>query len=304
MLADPDFDLSPADVRAEAKRLLGRAAERAGEPSPPAAWRLGKVMRLPGTAAEVKAITPSLKAYAGEAPRVFTGKQALTAVYRSARSPRVLRVPHPGLLLPRAESAAREGQAWRSGVGESAGARGLLLAGCNNGKGAEGVLTGSQVLEADLSGTELVVLSADDTGLGDVQVGEGVSGLRQAFQLAGARAVVSALRQVPDRQSAQAHGPLLPKPGEGPEQVGRTTCRQVDDDRGAAPRLRRGRPSVFLGRLHPHRRAVRSAGPIAVASGKLSRFKLAGTGLAVSRSPEQTEHRPKVQSTHVEEDQP
>lgn len=82
---------------------------------------------------------------------------------------------------------------------------GLVLAGANAtaGAGAEnqgsgGVVTAEEVVDLDLSGTELVVLSACETGLGTVAGGEGVFGLQRAFGLAGARATVASLWQVDD----------------------------------------------------------------------------------------------------------
>lgn len=91
---------------------------------------------------------------------------------------------------------------------------GLVLAGANKIEEAlsqittvdDGWVTAHEVSMINLQGTELVVLSACGTGLGEVSAGEGVYGLRRAFQNAGAQTIISTLFEVSDQESRELVG--------------------------------------------------------------------------------------------------
>jgi CHAT domain-containing protein len=65
------------------------------------------------------------------------------------------------------------------------------------------LVTALELAGLDLWGTELVVLSACDTGRGDVKLGQGVYGMRRAFVVAGAKTVVMGLWKVNDETTRQ-----------------------------------------------------------------------------------------------------
>jgi CHAT domain-containing protein len=89
-------------------------------------------------------------------------------------------------------------------------ASGLAMAGANvpltdpgSAAGDTGILTAEEIATLDLLQTELVVLSACDTGAGRVLRGEGVFGLRRAFRIAGARSVVMTLWTISDDKTTE-----------------------------------------------------------------------------------------------------
>ena len=85
---------------------------------------------------------------------------------------------------------------------------GLAFAGANRRASAkpdetDGILTAEEIAGMNLEGVDWAVLSACNTGVGEIKVGEGVFGLRRAFQVAGAKTVIMSLWQVEDETTRQ-----------------------------------------------------------------------------------------------------
>ena len=174
--------------------------------------------RLPGTGAEVNAIAELMKAHEWKAS-VYTDELALKRVVEGVSSPRVVHLATHGFFLPdQRDKSDRAGLA-RSGGGVNptsgledpmlrsglffAGAD-RTLAGTATAEGLDnGVLTAMEAGNLNLTGTELVVLSACDTGRGEVKNGEGVFGLRRALEEAGAQEVLMSLWPVPDAETLE-----------------------------------------------------------------------------------------------------
>jgi CHAT domain-containing protein/tetratricopeptide (TPR) repeat protein len=128
---------------------------------------------------------------------LLTQGKATEARLKALHGPRVLHIATHGFFLPDESPSA----AAKSAGGNPLLRSGLVLAGANvrrSGEKDDGILTAAEVAQMDLRGTQLVVLSACETGLGDVQNGEGVYGLRRALVLAGAETQVTSLWKVAD----------------------------------------------------------------------------------------------------------
>jgi len=175
---------------------------------------------LPGSLREVTEISKLWPAAAADAVTVLSGDAATeTAVKQSLVGRRVVHLATHGFFLgsdcttPMAGTRAVGGLVAASSKTVALPAEnpllraGLALAGANRrGPAAldedEGILTAEEIAGLNLQGTDWAVLSACDTGLGEIRAGEGVFGLRRAFQIAGARTVIMSLWSVEDRSTA------------------------------------------------------------------------------------------------------
>ena len=218
---------------------VSQATQFRGTASNCVSFRSMRFKTLPASRTEADSVTSLWQQFGVEVALNSQAAQALTgtnatelALKRSGPGRRVLHIATHGFFLGDECAPAVDGTRAVGGLVSSgskttprpAGARatqrrvslpenplllsGLALAGANRRAAAgpgedDGILTAEEVASLNLGSVEWAVLSACDTGLGTVAAGEGVLGLRRAFQVAGARTVIMSLWSVDDRAARQ-----------------------------------------------------------------------------------------------------
>jgi len=203
-----------------------------GERSACASFRDLTFEPLPAAAEEaqqVEAIWAATGASSTEGSTLLTGAEATETLFkRRASDNRILHIASHGFFLNERCPSALERRRGIGGLVPAEGRElnaylmpssqpigenplllsGLALAGANHRTAAgpdeeDGILTAEEIAAMDLSGVEWAVLSACDTGVGEVRAGEGVFGLRRAFQVAGAGTLIMSLWSVEDEATRE-----------------------------------------------------------------------------------------------------
>ncbi len=168
----------------------------------------GKVAALPGTRAELEEINKIARTKGIQTEQYLQAQANEEKFKKETSDPGVLHIATHGFFLddlPETDevvygveiSKAKENPLLRSG---------LMLANAENtitnakevSNANNGILTAYEAMTLDLDETKMVVLSACETGLGEIQAGEGVYGLQRAFQIAGAETIIMSLWKVND----------------------------------------------------------------------------------------------------------
>lgn len=193
VLANPTFDNSSIEKKLSSDPPSGRRSID---------FKQMKISPLPGTGQEAEALRKILTDAV-----VLTEQNATEAALKKLAGPQILHIATHGFFLSdqtenRLSNERQLVRSWGFESGENPLLRsGIVLAGVmqgESGTGEDGVVTSLEMGDLDLWGTKLVVLSACETGLGEIRTGEGVYGLRRALRLAGAESVVTTLWKVDD----------------------------------------------------------------------------------------------------------
>lgn len=175
LVGRPKFSLSDSDTTAGS----GRSAR-------------GEVFQdLPGTGKEVEAIDQLLKQSEWKT-QVLTGADASEHELRKIEQAHVLHIASHGYFDPKVEDE-------QNSLAEIMIGSGIALAGVNDPvtENGDGLLSAFEMIAMDLDSTELVILSACETGKG-ASNGEGVYGLQRALKVAGAQHMIMSLWKVDD----------------------------------------------------------------------------------------------------------
>lgn len=194
---DYDYDFKVKKVRENVK-ANEQVAKRFG---------LVNLAKLPGTKTEVEEIAKELNAQKWKSS-VYTGEFASEENLRKVNSPKVLHIATHGYYLKDVESDDRLFLGFDKNTikNNSLLRSGIILAGAgpatqdstNRNSENDGILTAGEASLLNLNSTDLVVLSACQTGLGDEMGTEGVAGLQRSFTIAGAKNILMSLWPVDD----------------------------------------------------------------------------------------------------------
>jgi tetratricopeptide (TPR) repeat protein len=218
LIGAPNFDLGidSSTVQAQTSGLLSgltgsgkRSADMQGMHFEP----------LPGSLIEVESISKTIGA---DKCMLRTGDNATEEVLFQAESPRILHIATHGFFLSDQDlPTLKDDRGIVSQIQNPAPAgkhlkienplirSGLALSGANhalssqNVATSQGLLTAEKVLGLKLKGTDLVVLSACNTGMGIIQNGQGIYGLQRAFFQAGAKSLIISMWPVPDKETKE-----------------------------------------------------------------------------------------------------
>jgi CHAT domain-containing protein len=196
-------------LKAKKARVSKKSAMLMGFPD----YGPGNVAALPGTKTEIDGVSKILKA-SGFQITQFVQKTATESNLKQIKGPALVHIATHGYFL---QDVNKQGSAFGIHL-ENANDNpllrsGIILAGgaaTVSGKKApnlqsndNGILTAYEAMNLNLEGTDLIILSACETGLGDVKAGEGVYGLQRAFLVAGADALIMSLWKVDDAATQQ-----------------------------------------------------------------------------------------------------